>query len=69
MVRKSVSKFKGSGVKKLWMEKRKSLCCKDSWRESAKGKQVGTIPIFLFSIISNIGGIYYENKRLKQNCV
>nr|DAI94945.1 MAG TPA: hypothetical protein [Caudoviricetes sp.] len=31
----------------------------------SKWLHVGKISIFLFSSISNIGGIYYENKRIK----
>lgn len=68
MARKSVSKFKRSGVKKPWMEKKKAFAVKILGGIS-KWLHVGKIPIFLFSSISNIGGIYYENKRIKQNCL
>lgn len=62
MARKSVSKFKRSGVKNYGWRKEKSLCCQILGGIS-KWLHVGKIPIFLFSSISNIGGIYYENKR------
>ncbi|MCZ4403970.1 hypothetical protein [Enterococcus lactis] len=49
-------------------EKKKSLCYQILGGIS-KRLDVGKIPIFLFSSISNIGGIYYENKGIKQNCL
>ena len=50
MARKSVSKFKRSGVKKLWMEKGKSLCCIDSWRN----QQMATRRYYTYLLFSSI---------------
>lgn len=49
MARKSVSKFKRSGVKKLWMEKRKKAFAVKILGGISKWLDVGKIPIFLFS--------------------
>lgn len=45
-------------------EKKKALAIK-FLAELARGYTIGYFLLFLFSSISNIGGIYYENKRIK----